>query len=84
MAEVLTDVPNILSIVVFFPGLRVFPRLPIRDVPEFTFPEYTVQHSGCTQQSNVPSMQRSQWPAPNVTTLAQQDPFDLPVRGGVH
>jgi hypothetical protein len=65
----------------FFPMVREFHRPPVGDVTSFSFAEYSIKHSGSTEQSDMSTVQRRERPASDVIQLGQKHTARLTIRG---
>jgi len=63
----------------FLPMVGELQRAPMRDVAILSFAEYAVEHSRCTQQADMPAMQRCKRPATNITLLGEKQSAALAV-----
>src|SRR5258708_5545328 len=71
---------NLVSVLfLFFPMIRVLDRSPVCDVSILHFCEYSVEQPRSAEQADMPTMQRGEWPAPNISLLGEQDAAGLTV-----
>jgi hypothetical protein len=66
----------------FFPMVGKFHRAPMGDVPSFPFAEYSIEHSGSTEESDMSTVQRCKRPASDVIQLRRKQMARLTICGG--
>jgi hypothetical protein len=62
-----------------FPMVGEFHRAPVGDVATFSFAEYSIEHSGSTEQADVSAMQRCERPASDVPLFGEKHTAGLTV-----
>src|SRR3954453_20253022 len=65
----------------FFPVIDELDGAPMSDVTIFAFAENAVKHASSTEQPHMPTMQRSEWPAPDVAEFRKEDSACLSICG---
>ena len=63
-----------------FPVVGEFHRAPVGDVTIFPFAEYSIEHSGSTEQPDMSTMQRRERSAADVPLLGEKHTAGLAVR----
>ena len=53
--------------------IHILDRSLVYDMPHFTLPEEAIQHAAAGQQSEVPFVQQSHWPARHLLPVTHKD-----------